>query len=556
MLQYLTNNNITILSLNPLTIVLILFSILYAIYRYYYSTNGCNHWEAQGVKTVSFGLWTRMTTKWYRLEQELYRKYGKCFGVYEGNRPVLYLADPELIRDVLVKDFHVFTNRRDVRAGFLMNKMIANLKDDDWKRVRTVISPTFTSGKLRKMLPLITDCLKTLNCMLETASLETGQPYDMKTVYCGYTMEVILQVSFGVKVDAMLDKDNPIILNAGKLLAHEFRSLYLTVMFLPKLADYLQLSVFDESVIEFFHDFTLKVIADRRNLMKQIAANPNGRYGKKRVDFLQLMLDSADSNNNESMDDMMDNTNTTTHTNTMDDEKYGEYDKQTNNSNVTKKYLSNDELIASCVVFFVAGFENTITTLSIITYLLAANPDCQQRLYEEVVNYFSNQSDEQEVTDYEALNSMEYLDSVIKETLRLYPNSQALEREAGEDYRLGGPNGISIKKGQLVHILNYAMQHDGALYPEPEQFRPERFSKANQTSKQVNPYAYLPFGGGPRNCVGMRLAQIVIKLAIINAVYRYKFYSTGKPLEFYNYQVFGIMTPKNVCVRVEKRQQN
>ncbi|XP_054155684.1 cytochrome P450 3A2-like [Oppia nitens] len=457
-----------------------------------------------------------MTTKWYRLEQELYRKYGKCFGVYEGNRPVLYLADPELIRDVLVKDFHVFTNRRDVRAGFLMNKMIANLKDDDWKRVRTVISPTFTSGKLRKMFPLITDCLKTLNCMLETASLATGQPYDMKAVYCGYTMEVILQVSFGVKVDAMLDKDNPIVLNAVKLFVREFRSMYLTVMFLPKLAEYLQLTVFDEPVIEFFHDFTLKVIADRRNQMKQI-----GGHHKKRVDFLQLMLDSADCNNNESMDDMMDNTNTTTHTNTMDDEKYGEYDKQTTNSNVTKKYLSNDELIASCVVFFVAGFENTMTTISIVTYMLAANPDCQQRLYEEVVDYFrinqSDQSDELEITDYEALNSMEYLDSVIKETLRLYPNSQALEREAGEDYRLGGgPNGgISIKKGQLVHILNYAMQHDGALYPEPEQFRPERFSKANQTAKQVNPYTYL------------RLAQIIIKVAIINSVYRYKFYSTG-----------------------------
>ncbi|XP_054159158.1 cytochrome P450 3A11-like, partial [Oppia nitens] len=544
---------------NPLTIVII--CSLYAIYRYYVSKY--TYWERQGVRSAPFGYWPRLYKPWFKVEQEMYGRYGKCFGVYESTRPVLYLSDPDLIRNVLVKDFHNFTNRRDISTGLLMDKMLPNLKNENWKRVRTVITPTFTLGKLRKMLPLIGDCLKTLDHNLDIASkTSSADGYDMKRLFCSYVMEVILQVAFGIKVDALMDADNPIIINACKLLSHEFGPMLYILMFVPRLAHYLKLSVFDVQVIQFFHELSLKAIDDRRKLL---AKNPD----TKRVDLLQLMLDCFDESNvrssSSSSSDGPEFATADSNDDNKDAEKYREYSSSSgndnnNNNNQTdsfKKYLTNDELIASCVVFFVAGFENIITVLSNITHLLASNPDCQQRLYDEVANYFMgehHQSDES-VDDYETLQSLKYLDGVVKETLRLYPNTIAVEREANEDYELGGggpdTTGITIKKGQLIHIQSYSMHHDSDNYPDPERFRPERFLPENQTH---HPYAYLPFGGGPRKCIGFKLAEMIIKKALVNAVHKFSFHDTGKPLEFHKYQVFGIMTPKDVFVRVEKRQ--
>ncbi|CAG2180590.1 unnamed protein product, partial [Oppiella nova] len=72
----------------------------------------CDYWRKQGVRTASVSLYTRLTKQWFEWQRDLYVRNGKCFGVYELGKPVLYLSDPELIREVLVKDFHIFTNRR------------------------------------------------------------------------------------------------------------------------------------------------------------------------------------------------------------------------------------------------------------------------------------------------------------------------------------------------------------------------------------------------------------------------------------------------------------
>jgi cytochrome P450 family 3 subfamily A len=108
------------------------------------------------------------------------------------------------------------------------------------------------------------------------------------------------------------------------------------------------------------------------------------------------------------------------------------------------------------------------------------------------------------------------------ESLRLYPPATSLERVASEDYVLGN-TGIKIKKGQLIHFPTYAIHRDPENFPEPNSFKPERFLPENRTH---HPYAHLPFGAGPRNCVGMRLALLEVKLALIHSVYKFKFSTT------------------------------
>jgi cytochrome P450 family 3 subfamily A len=112
------------------------------------------------------------------------------------------------------------------------------------------------------------------------------------------------------------------------------------------------------------------------------------------------------------------------------------------------------------------------------------------------------------------------------ESLRLYPLVALVERVAGQHYVLGN-TGIQVKKGQIIHFPTHTIHRDPENFPEPNSFKPERFFPENRNHS----CAYLAFGGGPRNCVRIRLALLEVKLALIHNVYRFKFLTTSKTLQ-------------------------
>ncbi|XP_054167648.1 cytochrome P450 3A8-like [Oppia nitens] len=502
-------------------------------------------------------------------EQDLYRRYGKCFGVYELTVPVLYVSDPVVIRDVLIKDFHCFVNKRSFTNNTdpVMDNMLDNLMGHNWKRVRSIISPTFTNSKLKLMIPLIKECLQTMDKNLErvaadaaTADGSSQLPLletDIKQLFGAYSMEVIIQVAFGVKVDVMIDEDNPIIRNIRTFFARDL-SLRYYILFLPEsLVKWLKLEIFDRNVTKFFQDFTLKLIDDyRRQQQQQLKTGVNGNQ-QKRIYFLQLMLDSMSSTET-TTDDKVDvitdeEDEDITDGSVNNQEEYEELfssslSSSTKSMNTSNKSISIDELISQSVFLFIAGYETTASTLSIVSYLLAKNPVVQEKLFEEVDDYFIHNS--QKDVDYDILRSLKYLDAVIKESIRLYPNSPFIEREANTDYTLS--TGIQIKTGQQIHIPIYAIHRDDDNFPRADQFIPDRFLDDNDIQQPHNPYVYLPFGIGPRNCLGKRLVDLISKLSLANAVHKYRFIDTGKPMEFYENLL--LMAPKKVMVSVEKRE--
>uniref|UniRef100_A0A3Q3JXU8 unspecific monooxygenase n=2 Tax=Monopterus albus TaxID=43700 RepID=A0A3Q3JXU8_MONAL len=134
---------------------------------------------------------------------------------------------------------------------------------------------------------------------------------------------------------------------------------------------------------------------------------------------------------------------------------------------------------------------------------------------------------------------MEYLDSVVNESLRLYPIIFRVERVAKATVEI---DGLVIPKGMVITVPTWTLHRDPNLWPEPEEFRPERFSKENKET--IDPYTYMPFGAGPRNCIGMRFALVLIKLAIVEILQRYSFSvckETEVPLEM---DVQALLTPK------------
>ncbi|XP_039700093.1 cytochrome P450 3A12 isoform X1 [Pteropus medius] len=441
------------------------------------------------------GLWD--------FDKKCFKKYGNMWGFYDGRQPVLAITDPDMIKTVLVKEcYPVFTNRRFLGPVGVMKNALSVAEDENWKRMRTLLSPTFTSGKLKEMFPILSHYGDVLVRNLRKEA-EKGKPVSLKDIFGAYSMDVITSTSFGVNIDSLNNPQDPFVENIKKLMRFSFLDpLILSTILFPFLTpvfEALNIFIFPKKVIDFFTK-SVQRMKESRLHDKQ----------KHRVDFLQLMINSQNSEETDS-----------------------------------HKAMSDLELVAQSIIFIFAGYETTSTTLSFLMYILATHPDIQQKVQEEIDATLPNKV----LPTYDALTQMEYLDMVLNESLRLYPVVGRIERMCKKDVEV---NGVFIPKGTQVIVPSFVLHRDSALWPEPEEFRPERFSKKNKDS--INPYIYLPFGTGPRNCIGMRFAMMNMKLAVVRVLQNFSFKpceETQIPLEIVTQ---GIIRPqKPIVLKAELR---
>ena len=187
--------------------------------------------------------------------------------------------------------------------------------------------------------------------------------------------------------------------------------------------------------------------------------------------------------------------------------------EETTGEGVSK--LSDEEIVAQSILFLLAGYETSSNTLSFTLYRLAVNPDVQNKLRKEITEAMESSAQK---PLYEVAQSIEYLDCVIMEAQRLYPAAAQVNRECCKDYDL---NGIHIPAGMEIVIPLYALHHDPDAWQDPEKFDPERFRSPAKDARHA--FQFLPFGAGPRNCIGMRFALMEIKIALIRILTKYKF---------------------------------
>ncbi|XP_042542689.1 cytochrome P450 3A9-like [Dipodomys spectabilis] len=403
---------------------------------------------------------------------ECYKKYGKLWGLYDGRQPLLAITDPDVIKTVLVKEcYSTFTNRPPFGPTGFMKNAVSISEDEDWKRIRTLLSPTFTSGKLKEMFPIIREFSDGLVENLRPQA-EKGKPVALRDIFGAYSLDVITGTSFGVNIDSLNNPQDVFVEKVKRLLKFSFFDPVLFSValfpFLTPVYEALNISVFPKDVTDF-----LRTSVER---MKESRLKDKAKH---RVDLLQLMINSQNSKDMES-----------------------------------QKGLSDLELTAQSIIFIFAGYETTSLTLSFAMYLLALHPDVQKKLQEEVDRTLPNKAP----ITYDAMLEMEYVDMVVNEVLRLYPIVGRLERVCKADVEISG---VVIPKNTVVMVPTYALQRDAKYWPEPEEFRPERFSKKNKES--INPYIYMPFGVGPRNCIGMRFALMNIKLALVRLMQNFSF---------------------------------
>ncbi|MGB1286260.1 MAG: cytochrome P450 [Aggregatilineales bacterium] len=174
--------------------------------------------------------------------------------------------------------------------------------------------------------------------------------------------------------------------------------------------------------------------------------------------------------------------------------------------------MSDIEIRDESLTIFLAGHETTANALTWTFYLLSQHPEIEQKLIQELQAVLNGRTPE--LGDLSALT---YTEQVIKESMRLYPPAWSFARQAVEDVRLGD---YDIAKYSAVLIIPYVIQRDPANFPNPETFDPERFHP--DTEQTHHKYAYLPFGGGARICIGNNFAMMEAKLILATILQRYQ----------------------------------
>ncbi|KAG8228709.1 hypothetical protein J437_LFUL009390 [Ladona fulva] len=368
-------------------------------------------------------------TSFSEMFEKLYKDAGDLpyAGMLHGTRPCLLVKDPELIRRILIKDFHAFIDRgfeMDEDLDPLNAKALSSLKGQRWKNMRARLSPTFTSGRMKAMLPMMQACSdELLKCLEEDIRKNSGEALvEMKDCLSCFSTDVIATCAFGIQCDALQNPETSEFRRMGKL---AFQMTW-----------------------------------------------------KRRILFAVLL----------------------------------------SFSDVSWANVDLDDLAAQAMLFFAAGLETTSSLSSFVLFELSKSEEgkeIQRNLQEEVDSVM--QEDGGKIT--------------YAETLRIHPPAGVLSRIAVENYKIPETD-LTLEKNTMVFIPTQAMQNDEKFFPEPKKFNPDRFLN----KENYNHFAYLPFGDGPRLCIGERFALMQVRLGLAALLSKFEFdlckEKTPLPMEY------------------------
>ncbi|XP_066404458.1 cytochrome P450 4V2 isoform X1 [Molothrus aeneus] len=434
------------------------------------------------------------------------------FKLWIGPVPAIFLYHPDSVEVIL-------NNSKLIEKSYLYEFLhpwlgtgLLTSTGDKWRSRRKMITPTFHFAILSDFLEVMNEQGNILVKKLEKHV--DKEPFDVFMDITLCALDIICETAMGRNVGAQKNKDSDYvsaIYRMSDLIQRRQMSPWLWPDFLYVL--------FKEGrehrrKLNILHNFTDTVIAEKAEELKNTQqkkhdGNSEESGSKKRKAFLDMLLSATDDEG---------------------------------------KKLSYRDIREEVDTFMFEGHDTTAAAMNWVLYLLGHNPEIQKKVHRELDQVFDNT--ERPIT-MEDLKNLRYLECVVKEALRLYPSVPMFARTLREDCCI---RGYQVPRGANVVVLTYALHRDPEVFPDPEEFRPERFFPEN--SKGRHPYAYVPFSAGPRNCIGQRFAQMEEKTLLALILRRFWVESCQKPEELGLCGELILRPNKGIWIKLKSRRPN
>ena len=360
--------------------------------------------------------------------------------------------------------------------------------------MRKLLSPTFTTGKLKSMIDPIDLLADNSIAHIKEMSQKSSSGFNIKPFLQGFSLDAINKVAFGIDTKCYKGENEDMILWTQKLMEG----------FAPT------------SKVE---DFFFQVFFHLPEL------TPGGFWNEYALKFAKLTKDVCDERDAKNI-------------------HIGDFCDTLRKLKLEAKPPITDTMINSQgMIFITAGFETTSNTMGACLYFLAKNPDVQEKLYEEILDVVGDDH-----ITYDTIRDLAYLEASIDETLRMHPPVICHFRSCVKDCVI---KGVPFKKGTNVQLAIQACHMDPELFPEPDKFKPERFLKEN--ADQIVPYSFRPFGAGPRVCIGQRFALTEVKLFMAKMLKEFRVVNTPQTKMDYNLGQFFLLAYPEMFVKLEPR---
>ncbi|XP_074601686.1 cytochrome P450 4c21-like [Brevipalpus obovatus] len=357
---------------------------------------------------------------------------------------------------------------------------LVSLANAEWKARRNFVAPSYVPSVLEGFIPII---LHHIDLMLDDLSIR-AQTAGCLPIFQDHIMSITLETSLGLK-------------NVSDSLRIDMQES--GINFLNSQFDrVLRFYTWNEQLLKIYN--WIYGIKDERETLKKCARQViKARIEEKNMDLNENGIRSPDTprrRNQAFLDNMLDN--------------------YKNGQSVTSDGL--EDLIGELLTISATSFETIVNSTMWFLHNMAHNPDIQEKLYEELLGF----DEKNENMTISQINELTYLDQCVRESLRIHPPVANMFRLVNEDVDIDGQ---IIPKGVLTTTFIYSIHHDEEIYPNPEKFDPSRFEPDNFA--KIPPGAYIPFGDGPRRCIGERLASLESKLIFSNIIKRFRI----EPLE-------------------------
>ncbi|XP_058462578.1 probable cytochrome P450 9f2 isoform X2 [Malaya genurostris] len=429
----------------------------------------------------------------------------------------MMIRNVDAVKQIGVKDFDHFSDHtpiftspdvEDVGGESLFGNSLFALRGQKWRDMRATLSPAFTGMKMRHMFELVSKCAEsTSEFFLSEAKTGKKLEYEMKEIFSRFCNDVIASVAFGIQVDSFRDRENNFYVNGKELL--NFRSIKTVLRILlfrvvPAIPKMFKMDIASSKLTAYFRDMIIENIKHRDD------------HGIVRNDMIQMLMQVRKGTLKHQVLEEKD----------TKDAGFATVEESSIGRSLHNRKWTDNELVSQCFLFFLAGFDSISTVLTFACYELLVNSDVQQKLYEEIVA--TDESLGGKDLTYDVLQKMQYMDMVVSETLRMWPPAPFTDRFCVKNYVYDDGTGTRIKmdKGQTLWFPITAFHHDSKYFPNPYKFDPDRFSEENRD--QIIPNTYLPFGIGPRNCIGSRFALMEVKAVLYSLLRKFTFERTEK----------------------------